>query len=197
MGDPSRRGYTARRPAARRRRFTTSEYHVMLAEGILRPLERVELLAGEIFEAPVVGSRHAGCVMRLTRWFCERVGERAVVSIRSPVELSDLSQPEPDLALLAPRDDFYSDRHPLAEEVLLLVEVADVSYDFDRRFKLGLYAQAGVREVWIVALGADAVQVFRRPQGREYRIVRRARDRETVRPVALPGLELTVAELLG
>lgn len=169
----------------------------MIEAGILGPEDRVELLAGEIYEAASVGSPHAACVMRLTRWFSERVGERALVNVQNPVELGALSEPEPDLTLLVPRASFYADRHPGPEEVLLLVEVADSSYEFDRNLKLPLYAEAGIREVWIVALEQRAVEVFRDPREGEYRKVDRVEPGGSVSVLAFPDVELGVGQLLG
>ncbi len=190
--------YTAAVPAGvTRRLLTTADYHSMIEAGILGPEDRVELLAGEIYEAASVGSPHAACVMRLTRWFSERVGERALVNVQNPVELSPLSEPEPDLTLLVPRASFYADRHPGPEEVLLLIEVADSSYEFDRNLKLPLYAEAGIREVWIVALEQRVVELFREPREGEYRRVERVEPGGSVSALALPDVVLHVGQLLG
>lgn len=184
-------------PGTHRRPLTTRDYHSMIEAGILTPADRVELLAGEIYEAAAIGSPHAACVNRLTRWFATRVGERALVSVQNPVELSELSEPEPDLTLLAPRESFYADRHPGPAEVLLLIEVSDVSYDLDRRVKLPLYAEAGVREVWLIALERRAVEVYREPEGRDYRWSGSFGNGDSVSPVALPDLRLGISSLLG
>ncbi len=190
--------YTARMPSGvTRRPLTTSAYHSMIAAGILGPEDRVELLAGEIYEAASAGSPHSGCVMRLTRWFSDRVGDRALVSVRNPVEISELSEPEPDLSLLDPRETFYADRNPRPEEVLLLIEVAATSYEFDRGVKLPLYAEAGIREVWIIALERAVVEVHRDPAEGEYRWTRSLRRGDTVTPLALRDLRLDVSYLLG
>ena len=190
--------YTARMPpGVTRRPLTTADYRSMIAAGILGPDDRVELLAGEIYEAAAAGSPHSGCVLRLTRWFSDRVGDRALVSVQNPVELSDLSEPQPDLALLEPRESFYADRHPRPEEVLLLVEVAASSYEFDRRVKLPLYAESGIREVWIIALEQGAVEVYREPAAEEYRWARSLRRGDTLTPLALDDLRLDVSYLLG
>ena len=190
--------YTALMPSGvTRRLLTTADYHSMIEAGILGPEDRVELLAGEIYEAASVGSPHSGCVMRLTRWFSDRVGERALVNVQNPVEISKLSEPEPDLSLLEPRESFYADRNPRPEEVLLLIEVAVTSYDFDRRVKLPLYAAAGIREVWIIALEQSVVEVHRDPAEGSYRSQRSLRRGDTLTPLAMRDLRLDVSYLLG
>lgn len=184
-------------PDLPRRRFSTAEYHRMLEAGILFSGERLELLAGEIFEAASIGSRHAACVTRLARQFERRIGERVLVRVQSPIELSERSEPEPDLALVAWRDDFYAEAHPRPQEVLLVVEVSDTSYGGDLDRKVPLYAEAGIREVWIVALEQQAVEVFREPREGEYRKVDRVEPGGSVSVLAFPDVELGVGQLLG
>ena len=135
--------------------------------------------------------------MRLNEWFSTRVGDRALVSVQNPVELSTLSEPEPDLMLLVRRESFYADRHPGPADVLLLIEVAASSYEYDRNLKLPLYAEAGIREVWLVALEQQAVEVYRDPSAGAYRWAESRRAGDTLAPIALPDLELGVSELFG
>ena len=144
------------------RTFTTSEYHKLAHAGILRPDDRVELLSGRIYVMAPMGSRHAECVRRLNEILFLKVVPRARVSVQSPVRLDSHSEPEPDFALLEPKD-AYIGRHPRPDEVLLAVEVADTTLDFDLNVKTPLYAKAGIREVWVVALGEEVVHVYRRP----------------------------------
>jgi len=95
------------------------------------------------------------------------------------------------------RDDFYEAQHPGPEDVLLLIEVADSSFDFDQRRKLPLYAGAGIREVWLVDLNRNVVLVHRSPKGRRYQDVRTASQGETLTPLAFPDLTIRVEEIVG
>jgi Uma2 family endonuclease len=135
-----------------RRLFTVAEYHKMAEAGILSEDDRVELLEGEIVAMSPIGSRHAGLVNRLNRLFSQRAGDQVVVSVQNPVRLGGYSEPQPDLALLRPRADFYTSSHPGPEDVLLAVEVAETSAAVDREVKVPLYARFGVPEVWLVDL---------------------------------------------
>lgn len=146
----------------RERTFTVSEYYRLARHGILNGSDRVELLDGRIYEMAPIGSGHAQCVRRLTELLVLRVAPRALVSIQNPVRLNDRSEPEPDVALLEPKD-VYGRRHPGPEDVLLLIEVADSSLDFDRDVKPLLYARAGIRELWVLALREERVHAYRRP----------------------------------
>ena len=64
-----------------------------------------------------------------------------MVSVQGPVRLDDFSEPEPDFALLKPRPDSYRDAHAQPSDVLLLIEVADTSLNYDRAVKRALYAR--------------------------------------------------------
>src|SRR5262245_37141744 len=110
-----------------RRLFTVDEYYQMAQAGILHEDDRVELIEGEIIETAAIGSRHAACVDRLNQLFSGRVAGRAIVRVQNPIRLSQRSEPQPDLALLRPRADFYATGHPGPQDVLLVVEVADTS----------------------------------------------------------------------
>lgn len=180
-----------------RRAFTVEEYHRMTQAGILREDDRVELLDGEIVTRTPVGSRHAAGVNRLTHALSGRVVGRAIVSVQNPVRLGERSEPQPDLALLRTRPDFYADAHPGPMDVLLVIEVAETSVDLDRKIKVPLYAQAAIAEVWLVDLAGGYVEVYRDPAGQAYRDVRRVGRGQHLSPDTFPDLRLAVEELLG
>lgn len=180
-----------------RKLFTVSEYHTMLTAGIFGEDERLELIEGEICEMSPVGSAHASRVKRLAETFLLRLAARATVSVQDPIWLSELSEPQPDIALLKRREDFYASAHPAAPDVLLVVEVADSSPDYDRRVKGPLYAAAGIAEYWILDLTNRALEVYREPSAGGYRDVRRLRRGERLSPAAFPDLDLAVDEILG
>lgn len=126
-----------------RRRFTVDQYHQMAEAGVLTEADRVELIAGELLEMSPIGRRHAACVNRLTRLFTSLLGESAIISVQNPIALSVHSEPQPDMALLRPRADFYASGHPGPEDVWLVVEVAETSPEYDRQIKMPEYASAG------------------------------------------------------
>ena len=129
--------------------------------------------------------------------FAPQIGGKAIVSIQNPVRFDEHSEPQPDVALLRPRDDFYADAHPTPSDVLFVAEVADTSEDYDRDVKLPLYAQAGIPEVWIVCLRDSLVLVHRDPVGGGYGEVSQARPGESVDIRGVPGLAVSVADVLG
>ncbi len=181
----------------KRRRFTVDDYYRMAEVGILTEDDRVELLDGEIVEMSPIGSDHAGHVKRLNTLFTSRLGARVVVSVQDPVRLSRHSEPQPDVALLRPRADFYARGHPRPDDVLLLIEVADTSVEADRRIKMPLYARAGIEEVWLVDLTTERVEVYRGPAADGYREIRALARGQGIVPQAFPDLALGVDDLLG
>jgi len=182
---------------AAKRLFSVRDFYQMAEAGIFDEDDRVELLAGEIIEMTPIGSRHAACVDRVAQLFFERAARRAIVRVQNPIRLGKHSEPQPDLVLLRPRPDFYAQGHPGPEDVLLLVEVAETSAEYDRTIKLPLYARSGIPEVWLVDLAAAAVEVHRRPTPEGYQEVQRVRRGERLAPHTFPDLDLVVAEVLG
>ena len=178
-----------------RRRFSVHDYHRMGEVGILHEDDRVELIDGEIVEMAAIGTRHFNCVNRLTRLLVRGVGDGAVVSVQNPVRLDESSEPQPDLAVLRPRD--YVESLPGPEDVLFLIEVSDTTLAYDRGVKLRLYARAGVREVWIADLEGERVERHTNPSGDLYRNVQLALRGENLTPEALPDLTVRVEGLLG
>jgi len=168
--------------APKRHVHTVADYYRMAAAGILRPDERTELIEGEIIDMAPIGSRHASVVTKLALELQRVVNDRATVRVQNPVRLSDLSEPQPDLALLRPRADFYRDAHPGPADILLIIEVADTSLDYDRNTKLPLYARHGVPEVWLVDLVASTVERFLDPAQAAYR------RRDVLSAAAAPSL---------
>jgi len=109
----------------------------------------------------------------------------------------EIVQMEPDIILLAWRDDFYRAALPGPADVALLVEVAGSSLRYDRRLKGPLYAEAGVRDYWIVDLEGEAVEIHRDPSSTGFQRAERVLRGATVAPRAFPDVTLTVADIVG
>ncbi len=180
-----------------RRRFTVDEYHKMAVAGILGEDDRVELIEGEITEMTPIGRLHAATVNRLNKLFVNTFGDDAVVGVQNPIVLDEHSEPQPDIALLRPRADFYASGLPTPEDVVLLVEVTYSSADPDRRVKVPLYAGKGIAEVWLVDLEQETMTVYRDPVAGGYRTARVFRRGEGVAPAAFPHRSLAVADILS
>ena len=179
------------------RLFTVEEYHRMGEAGILHEDDRVELIDGKIIQMSPIGQRHAACVNRATTFFVERFGRRAVLSPQNPVQLTDWTEPQPDLVVLKPRADFYSGKRPVAKDVLFIVEVSDSSLAYDQEIKLPRFAAAGIPEVWIEDLQNDLLLVYRGLKGAKYTDTQTLRAGDAVSSVSLPDVSFRVADLLG
>lgn len=179
-----------------KRLFSVDEYHQMVRTGILSEADRVELIEGEIVQMSPIGRRHAACVNRLNQLFSRRLGTAVLVSIQNPVSLSQHSQPQPDVALLRPRADFYASGHPGSDDILLVVEVAETSAQFDREVKIPLYAEAGIPEVWLVDLAAGTISVHRGPTAGGYDQVHTISSGELPSLLSLPQIRLSADEIL-
>ena len=180
-----------------RRPFTTTEYHRMIEAGILTEDDRVELLDGEIVQMAPIGPRHAACVNRLNAFLSRKAVRSAVVSVQNPVHLDEYSEPQPDLALLRLRADFYAQGHPSPGDVLIAIEVADTTVESDRKVKLPSYARAGIPESWLVDLVSDRIEVHTQPAGGIYQEVRLVPRGQRVASRVILQLKLKADDILG
>lgn len=180
-----------------RRYFNVDEYYRMAEVGILSEEDRFELIEGEIVQVSPIGPRHAARVDRLNKLLNKRVGDEAIIRVQSPVRLHDYSEPEPDVAVLKPRDDYYETGHPTAADVLLVIEISDSSGQYDRDVKLPMYARAGISEVWIMNIQADTFEINREPVNGMYQESIKAGRGESISPLLLSRLTFAVNDLLG
>lgn len=178
-----------------RHRICVYEYFRMGKSGVLDPEARIELIDGALFDMPAIGAAHASRVKRFVRLFSLAVGDAAIVSAQDTVVLGDFSAPQPDLALLRWREDFYEQAHPGAQDILVIVEVADSTLAHDRDRKLPLYARFAVAEVWLVDIAGRHLDVYRDPEDGAYTTRFRVHDLSRVGIVALPEVELDLRSL--
>ena len=165
--------------------------------GILSSDQRVELLDGIIVDMLPIGPLHSGTVGRFIQTFVELGEGRWIVNAQNPVRLSHRSEPQPDLVLLKPQRDFYTAQHPKAEDVFLLVEIADTSIRYDREEKLSFYAKGQIMEFWLVNLPERVIEVYREPSADGiYRSTSKVYPNETVGLKAFPELTIAVSDLL-
>ena len=149
--------------------FTVADFARMVETGILAEDDRVELIDGEVRAMSPIGPRHAAVVNRLNAFLSRQIADGAIVSVQNPIQLSDYTEPQPDIAVLRPREDFYAQALPLPEDVLLVVEVAETSLEYDREEKVPRYAQMGIPEVWLIDVGRETVTQYTQPDGTHYR----------------------------
>jgi Uma2 family endonuclease len=176
--------------------FTVSEFNQMAEAGILSEDDRVELIEGQVIAMSPIGKRHAACVDRFTS-LVTKLGDNMIVRVQGPIQLDDYSEPQPDITLLRQRTDFYAGSLPRPSDVLLLIEVADTTTEYDRLIKLPAYARAGISEVWIENLPEDRIEMYSEPTGGAYKVVKHASRGEFIQSLTLADLRFTVDEILG
>lgn len=172
------------------------EWQKLGEANIFPPDSRLELIEGEILEMAPIGFNHSGHVIRLMNFFAPLLNRKAIMNAQNPLQLGDLSEPEPDFMLLKPNDDCYSTRHPNADDVLLLIEVADSSLSFDQNQKLRLYASHNIPEYWLMNLKDTCLEVYRQPHGDCYGEKTTLRAGDSVTLSQLSQITLNIADIL-
>lgn len=188
-------------PTIRSERLSRIEYERMIEAGILDEDARIELLEGQLVVREPQGSPHATAIQLTAEALRVAFGPGWSVRVQLPLALDDLSEPEPDVAVVpgAPRD--YREAHP--SRPVLVVEVAGASLGLDRTVKAGLYARAGVPDYWIVNLVERVLEVRREPAtsksyplGWDYRLITVLGPTNAISPLAAPTAKISVADLL-
>jgi Uma2 family endonuclease len=177
--------------------ISVDEYERMGAAGVFPHGKRLELLEGEIYEMSPIGSPHAACVKYLSALLNRLFNGKLIVSTQDPIRLDDFSEPQPDIALLRWRDDFYRHAHPTPADVLLIIEVGDSTVESDRSYKIPLYAKAGVQEAWVVNLPDETIELYAEPTGSVYQTAKTFKRGEEVQAHTVVDLLVNAADILG
>ena len=180
-----------------RRKFTVEQFHKMAESGILNEDDRVELIRGEVIEMAAIGTKHASCVRRLNNSLSQKLGDKAIIDVQNLVGLDDSSEPQPDVVLLKPRQDFYASAHPQPKDVFLVIEVADSTIKYDREVKIPLYAEEGVIEVWLVDINLECVEVYREPANGVYKNMNKFSRGENLIIQAFDDVQINLDEIFG
>lgn len=177
------------------------EYDLLVEKGVFEPGERVELIDGVLMVAEPQSASHFTAIQLAERALARALGAGWLVRAQAPIALDDVSEPEPDVAVVrgAPRD--YAAAHPA--QPVLVVEVALARYAFDRTYKASLYARAACPEYWIVNLVDRVLEVHRHPRpapaaayGWNYTSVDVLGPGQRVTPLAAAGASIAVSDLL-
>lgn len=184
--------------APARHRLGVDEYHRMVEAGIFGKGDRIELIDGDLIDMAPIGQGHAAIVGGLNEALFMACAGRAIVWPQNPIQLDQSSEPQPDLAILRRRADFYATgERPGAADVLLLVEVADSSLRFDQKVKLPLYARAGIAELWIVDLQRRVLYAYRKPDGDAYGEMTTHQPGDQIGLVLAPEIIVTLDLVFG
>lgn len=184
-------------PPIERYRLTSAIFHQMVETGILSEDDRLELLEEELVTMSPLGPEHMGIVNQIAHILIRQLERRAIVSIQGTIALDQFSEPQPDLAILAQRDDYYKHSLPRPVDVALAIEVAESSLAYDRAIKMPLYAGAGIPEAWIVNLVDRWIEVYRDPSPAGYTTMLKILAGKSINPQAFNDVVVVVGELLS
>ncbi len=198
IGDGERMAIAEQRSPLRLR-VTRDMYHRMAELGLFEG-KRVELIEGEVIEMSPVSPRHFASGDSIQRLFNRLFGEGYWVRFQGPLALGE-SEPEPDIAVVSGSPEDYQEEHP--RSAVLVVEISDATLQYDRTYKMSLYARAGIPEYWIVNLKERVLEVYRYPIpleeavfGYGYKVREILRPEEKVSPLVMPEAEIAVSDLL-
>jgi Uma2 family endonuclease len=179
------------------RSWTVDEYYQMAKIGILHPDEKVELIAGQIIRNMTPqGSFHAAAITRTNRLLNQPVQPRFLVRSQLPIQLDNRSEPEPDLALVKSDPLDYDDRHPKAEDVYLIIEIADSTLKTDLTLKKQVYAEAKIPDYWVLDLAKRQLYVYRQPTEEGYQQEQILSERQSIAPLFFPDFQVKIREML-
>jgi len=175
-------------------KFDSQQYHQMAEVGIFEHIQapRIELINGEIIQMSPIGRKHCACLAKLNQLMVRGFVDRFIIWGQSSIKLDDGSEPQPDLALLRCRADFYDERLPTAADILLIIEVADSSINYDREVKIPLYAEFGISEAWLVDVNKSILTKFTQPSLSGYRTVQIL---DLADSIEFSGLKIQVSDI--
>lgn len=173
-------------------RVSVEQFHRMIEAGCFNDGDRVELIDGEMRDMAPIGPPHGGSTDILNMLFTPKLAGNAIVRVQGALVLDDGTELYPDLQVLRERAAHYRAQNPTAEDVLLVVEVADTSLAFDLLTKLAQYARAGIRRYWVVDIKHRCIHDHRDADrfGRRYRQLHSVS--EGVLRIELAGVELSL-----
>lgn len=180
--------------------WTQGEYYRMAELGFFDG-KRVELIEGEIIEMAPMKSLHATAVLLIVDCLREIFKKGFIVSSQLPMTFSEISEPEPDAAVIKGEIRDFLKSHP--KTAALIVEVSDSTLRYDRVRKASLYAKNKIQDYWVVNLRDKRLEIYRRPikdknafYGFTYAEMSIFTEKDSVAPLAAPDAKIKVADFL-
>ncbi|HIK29829.1 MAG TPA: Uma2 family endonuclease [Oscillatoriales cyanobacterium M4454_W2019_049] len=178
------------------KRWTVRDYHKMSETGLLDPHERTELIAGQITLMAAKGTLHVTSLYLLVNTLRDKLGNSVLIRTQDPIQLDDLSEPEPDLAIVRGTVLDYATEHPRPSDVYLIVEVADRTLKYDCETKDKLYALAGILDYWVLDVKNRQLHIFRDPTPTGYTSHLILAEPNRAAPLAFPDCEIILTSIL-
>ncbi|NEP19327.1 MAG: Uma2 family endonuclease [Leptolyngbya sp. SIO4C1] len=185
--------------------WTVERYHQAVEAGLFDD-QPVELLRGELVIMPPEREPHAYYSVETGDYLRQLLGQRAKIRDAKPITLPNHSEPEPDIAVVKPLGAVYLAHHPYPEDIFWVIEFSNATLTKDLTLKQAIYAEAGIREYWIVNLRQPELIVFRDLVFRDLVFRDSAEGRYqtelhltegTVAPLAFPDIQIAVSRLMN
>ncbi len=154
-------------------RFTIKDLQKMYEIGLFKPEEKIELINGELVMMAPIGFRHAKTIEKLERIFYKILSEKNlfgkfVIWTQNPIKKNEKDLLYPDIAIYS-EEIYKKDDIPKIKDAVLIVEVSDTTIEYDKEKKLPIYAKGNAKEVWIVNLKENFLEVYTQPSGKIFK----------------------------
>lgn len=172
-------------------RLSVEDFQRLGALGIFG--KRAVLIRGEVFEKMPASPEHRKLSIQLYDHLRDLRLPCLALFIESPIALKD-SVPIPDVMIVAGNRSDFDHHHPGTAELIIEIAFSNESED---RESIPLFAEAGVKEYWIVLGARRQVEVHRRLEGGEYRERRTYAGDEEVVCSVLPEVRVSLTGLFS
>jgi Uma2 family endonuclease len=179
--------------------WTVDQFHYLGDLGMFEG-RRAMLIDGVIVEEGPMNPPHRIALELSTEALRSVFGSGWRVCVQMPLVLGQVTDPEPDIAVVAgsPRT---ATTHPTT--AALVLEVADTSLRYDTTVKVATYAAGGIADYWVLDVNGRELLVYRDPapdptaaQAYTYLTRQTLGPADSIAPLAMPGRAVSVADLL-
>ena len=182
-------------PDPPRKLWTRRECATLELSGLLDE-QHLELVEGELISKMGKKRPHVNAVTLLQGWLVQVFGLQ-FVNAEAPIDVAPednpTNEPEPDLIVLK-QDLSHFHSNPRAQDLRLVVEIADTSLNFDLTVKAALYARAEVFEYWVLDIVGRRFLVHRNPLSGKYADIVVYAEHERVSPLAASHASFLVSD---
>lgn len=175
-------------------KWTIERYHQAVEAGIFDD-QSIELLRGDLIVMPPEREPHAYYNTEAADYIRSLLGERVKIRDAKPITLPNNSEPAPDIAIVKPLGEIYLQHHPYPEDIFWVIEYSNATLSKDLGEKKDIYAEAGIKEYWVVNLKKSELKVFRDLKDKQY-ATELTFKKGTVSPLAFPNVSLEVGRLI-
>jgi Uma2 family endonuclease len=176
-------------------KWTTEAYHQALDSGIFEG-EAVELLRGEIIVMSPEREPHAYYNSEVADYLRSLLGNQAKIRDAKPITLPNNSEPEPDITIVKPLGKEYLKHHPYPEDIFWIIEFSQATLSKDLGEKKDIYAEANIKEYWVVDLKNLQLKIFRDLVEHNYAselIMKTGK----ISPLAFPKINIDIEKLIN